>query len=81
MKTCCNSHVLFAIYFTRQSRARIIPSDDDLTVFPDTCKIAKDDAQEIHNCGIQRLDGLEKSWMLSTSDGIYKNVSVKVSEL
>jgi len=62
-----NRIILLVIHLTissnayiRQSQARIIPSDDHLTVFPDNCMIDHPypypyQDQDQDNCGIQRF--------------------------
>jgi len=81
-----NRIILLVIHLTissnvyiRQSQARIIPSDDHLTVFPDNCMIDHPHPypyQDQDNCGIQRFD---RSFLLYSDDGVYTGIPVTVS--
>ncbi len=64
--------------------ARIVPNDDDLSVFPDSCPNSgrwTPSSSVNANCGIHRLDGSHRSWTLRSGDGVYKEKSAIVSHL
>ena len=63
--------------------ARIIPNDNDLTVFPDACELFQHETTSSPtnsgNCGVQRLDGYNHPWILRSEDGVYHDIHAIVS--